>query len=487
MRVMSLKRHAITSAAWALSGSLLERALGFVFFAIVIRHVGVQQVGLVAIAATLVDLTTAISSTGFGERVMRDHNLTRREISTVFWVHMGLSSCMALLLIGGASGIATFYEQPELALVIPVLCVAIVLNAWIVVPSSLLARDFRYQNIAALSVGSTIASGIVALPLALMGAGAWALVAQRLAGSIFYAATVGFMSHWRPTLEFCPRTARDTIAFGLPLLATTTIQALANAILILVGGYVLGPVAAGFLRVAQRLADVLQQVVLFPISRVYMPIFSRIGTDAERRHSAITRIVDTMSIALMFTFGMAAAVAGPLVQIIFGGGWDAAAPLFVILTLVAPSLPLGALLWPVAAVLGQTRYVLYFAMLNVALQCALAACSVPYGMDALTASNAVRAWIMIVPNALFLAHVTGTSMRPVLMLLVAPTLAACAGWGAAQFVPNVSHHTFVHLCSRASVFSVVYLLVLCVIARHRLTRLVRQATEMIPRRANSNL
>ncbi len=481
---MSLKRHAITSAAWALSGSLLERALGFIFFAVVIRHVGVSQVGLIAIAATLVDLTTAISSTGFGERVMRDRDLTHTETSTVFWVHTGLSLGMALVLAGVAPWIADFYEQPDLGLVIPVLCIAIVLNAWIVVPSSLLARDFRYRSLATLSVGATIASGLVALPLAIAGAGAWALVAQRLAGSIFYALTVGFISHWRPAFAFCPRTARGTIAFGLPLLATTTIQTLANSILILVGGYMLGPVAAGFLRVAQRLADMLQQVALMPVSRVYMPVFSSIGADTGRRHNAILRIVDTMSIALMLVFGMTAAIAGPLVQVVFGADWSAAAPLFVIMSLIAPSLPIGGLLWPVAAALGKTRYVLYFAVMNVALQFVLAGIGVNFGMEALTASNTLRAWIMIVPNALFLAHVSNTPIRPVLALLIAPSLAACAGWSAAHCVPAPLNSALLHICVSAGVFGVTYLAILLLLARSRLAGLLQQARALLPQHAH---
>ena len=186
----------------------------------------------------------------------------------------------------------------------------------------------------------------------------------------------------------------------------------------------------GRFRIAQRLVEVLQEIAFMPARKVFMPVFVAVRHDSDRRYETIRQMLDMLSMAIFFVSAVCGAAARPIVLLMFGARWEAAVPVFAILTLMAPVTALYGVINPLLTAARRTQLVSYFAWVNAASIMLAAWFAAPYGLMALAWALAARG---VVGVALFVAALKLGLERPVgpiLRLLVLP--AAGVGDGAAR-------------------------------------------------------
>lgn len=360
---MSLARGAARGAMWNFGTVLVERGIGFVVLAALLRLVPVRDFGLVAIGGALSDLARAVISGGAGELVQAAPE-DRESVAAAFWCQMLAAGGFAVLLAAAAPGLAAIYRLPKLAPVLWAFAFTLVLAAFVTVPSALLAARFRYRALGVMSLGSTILGGAAAVPFALGGGGVEALVVQRAVGVLFYALAAAAVAGWRP--PGFPGTAamRRAGRFTWPLMQAAVVDYFSTTGFVVLVGLVLSPVDTGRFRIAQRLAEIVEDLAIMPARKVFLSVFVALGDVPARRFAAALRLVDVLFVVLFGAAAVASAVARPLIAVLFGPAWLGAAPVFAALVLVAPASVLYGLLNPVLTAIGRTRTVFRYAWVN---------------------------------------------------------------------------------------------------------------------------
>ncbi len=428
----TLARAAARGAAWNFFAVLAERGFGFLVLGVLLRHVPAAAVGVVAIGAAISDLVRMLVAGGAGEQVQAAPD-DRDVAAGAFWSQMIFSSGFILLLLLAAPYAARLYGAPILAPVLDILALNIFVAAFAVVPASRLGAEFRFRALGLMALGSTVAGGLVALPLAVAGHAMAALLGQRLAGVVFYSGAACAVAGWRPP-AFCSwPVLRDSFRFSWPLMQAAVVDYVSLTGYVLVVGLRMSAADVGLFRIAQRLTEVLQEVAYAPARKVFLPVFVAVRDEPERQFAAVSGLLDAMAVLIFFASAVCGAAARPIVLLMFGRHWAAAAAVFEVLTLTAPAAALYGVINPLLTASGRRKMVSVFALGNVITILAVAWFAAPYGLVGLAWALAARGAVTMALFVPALRMGLGRRVRPLLRLLVLPAVAMLAARLAAAW------------------------------------------------------
>ena len=114
--------------------------------------------------------------------------------------------------------IAGFYSQPALITVLRIIALTLIIRTFQTVPNVILNKSISFQVTARTSLISSITSGIVAIILALLGAGLWSLVVQQLLSAILGMLLSVISTKWIPRIEFSFARLKNLFSFGSRML-----------------------------------------------------------------------------------------------------------------------------------------------------------------------------------------------------------------------------------------------------------------------------
>jgi PST family polysaccharide transporter len=347
----------------------------------------------------------------------------------------------------------------------------ILLNVLVVVPLATLTRDFQYRTVGLMSLAATIVGALAALPLALGGSGVLALVVQRLAGVGFFAVAVTAVTRWVPKARVTPSEIVSALHFSLPLIGSNLVDYLSRTGFALVAGLRLDVVSLGYLRVAQRLVEVLQEVVVSSISRIFLPLFVSIRDEPVRRYDVMLRIMNIMALLVVGCFAVAGATARPLIDSMFGLHLQPAAPVFAVLSWLGPFIVVSAFVRPLLISCGRNGQMLLISSVNAVTMGIVAYLTVPFGLTILGEALVARSFLAILFMVPFIGLTLQHPVGPVLTTLILPI---AAGIAAQLIVVAAETHllpshvpAIMSLIVEGSLAVATYGLILLVFARHR--------------------
>jgi O-antigen/teichoic acid export membrane protein len=437
---MSLARGAARGAVWNFATVLFERGFGFLILALLLRYIPASSVGVVAIGSAISDLVRMIAVGGAGEQVQAAPGDAEVEAGA-FWSQFLASLLLGALLVAAAPSVAGLYHDPLLALVLQILAVNVVITSFLVVPAAKLMAAFRFRAAGLISLGSTIAGGLVALPLAIAGRGVDALVYQRLVGVLFYAGIACWAAGWLPPRP--PRLAvlRSSLRFSWPLMQASVVDFVSITAYVMVVGLRMSAADVGRFRIAQRLVEVLQEIAFAPARKVFLPVFVAVREDPARLFEATVTMLDLLAVIIFFCAAVSGAAARPIVLLMFGDRWAAAVPVFAIMTLMAPVTALYGVINPLLTAAGRTGLVSWFAWANVAIILVASWFAAPYGLTVLAWALAARGLLTIFLFIPAMRIGLGRPVAPLLRLLVVPLTALLAArlaaWGVEWLLPDI--------------------------------------------------
>jgi O-antigen/teichoic acid export membrane protein len=410
---MNLARGAARGAAWNFATVLFERGFGFVILGVLLRYIPASAVGVVAIGSAITDLARMVALGGAGEQVQAAPGDMAVEAGA-FWSQLLTAMLFIIALLAATPGIGRLYGEPALTLVLQVLAFNIFLTCFLVVPAARLTNQFRFRTIGLISLGSTVTGGLAALPFALTGHGIDALIVQRLLGGVFFAGFVCWAARWAPPMPPAFAVLRHAFGFSLPLMQASLVDYFSITGYVMLVGLRMPVAAVGQFRIAQRLIEVLQELAFAPARKVFLPVFVAVRMDPDRRFEMTRKMLDLLSVSIFFASAVAGAAAKPLVLLMFGPRWAAAAPVFAIITLMAPVTAFYGVINPLLTAVGKTRLVSLFAFANVGIILIAIWFAAPFGLTTLAWALAARGLISIL---LFIPALRIGLERPVLPLL----------------------------------------------------------------------
>lgn len=425
---------------WSTLASLGTQVLGFVTFAILARLLGAPTFGLVALAALVIDLLLVVSTAGISEAVVQRRTLDDVDADTAFWANLAMGSLFCLATLAAAPLIALAFHQPALAPVIMALAAIFVITPLGAIHTARLTRDLRFRAVASRNLIAALAGALAGVPMAFSGYGVWALVAQRIASALALALASWWSLRWLPRWRFRRQSLVEMVRFGAYLGVSRTLNQLNIRAAEMISGALVGPAAVAFIRAGSRIVEVVNQVTYMPVQQIAMPILTRVNHDPHALREAYLRL-NKLSAFLMFPCFLGCFAIAPLiVALVFGPGWEPVTDALRIFALAVVASQVNNLIVAIIAAQGQSRAVLSWTSLQIAVGIAAALAVAPWGWQAMLITGVLRGYLVLPYGFHLLRRHAGIHLRDVVTSISVPLSSALVMAGAVTAGMHWSWH-----------------------------------------------
>ncbi|UUT34483.1 oligosaccharide flippase family protein [Microbacterium elymi] len=377
----------------------------------------------------------------------------QRMLSTAFWFSLaaGVVLCGAMMALSPVLGLV--FRDEDVVPVMQALSVWVVLTAAGSVPMALLRRRMRFAVLASQGAIAAGLAQVVAMVMAFSGFGVWALVAQTLVAPLITTILAWITARWRPTRSFSPSEFRTMATFGGKVLGVEFVAMLRAWGEAAVISATLGVAAFGYMNIAQRLVQVVQDLTGSAIVPVMQVAFAKIRDQPERLRSAYLRALQLVYFALSLPLTILAVTAPLLVPIVFGQGWEASYQVAQILSL-AGILTVGAWLdYGMFYGVGRPGVWFVYALIIDALTFGTTAALAHLGLVAIAWGFLGVCIIATISRWFLTSRLLKTRARvvarPFGFLLAAVAISGAGGWGVAAATQTLPAWTSVVLVAVA--------------------------------------
>jgi len=459
-----------------MGGTAGQTVFQLAIFVALARTLTPEIFGIVAIATAMIDILNLIGRGGLVEVVVQRQTVSERTLNATFFASVILGLLMTASMIFSSKYVSYAFGISDLYEVVLILAPTCLLFSAGAVYEAKLRRDYQFKQLAVRNVTATLVSGSVALVMALTGFGIYALIAQRLISTAWGLMAMVVAARWMPRLDLefddIVKQLKDGFSISISALLGAGNQRLIDLII----GYFLGATALGYLRIAWRILDLLNELVVRPFANVTLTTLARTKQDGGDLAKAYVSTIRYGAIFIIPVFIGCAAISVELVEIMFGPQWNQSAKLLSYLALVGFLVPL---IWFKSNILiasGQFRHVIIVNSVEFFLSVVVVAIFSPFGLVSAAIGNVVRTAIATPFILIYLQRLLGVSIWETIRVTLPPTTASVAmfsailGLGVAFQAPKL---IYVGLIFKVFAGAMIYAIVMLLLDRTILTDIKR--------------
>jgi PST family polysaccharide transporter len=336
----ALKARSASGAAITMAAQAMKFVLQFGSQVALARLLLPTDFGLIAMVAPLIAAALLLTDLGLSQATVQRATISQSELSSLFWLNVAIGGTLAAGTAVAAPLISLFYATPTLFWIVIAMASSLLLSSLAAQHLAILTRRMQFGAIAAIEVGSLVVSVAIGVTAALAGFGYWSLVMMQLGNGVAVLALAWGFSRWRPSRPHIDRDAFHLIRFG----GTVTGYNLLGYLITNLDNILIGArFGAGPLGIYDRAYKLMFQPLwqmTAPAARVAVPLLSRLAEDEREYRDAYLTMLGL--ILIVTTPGILCAIlfAEPVIRLLLGARWIAAAPIFAWLGVCALTLQL---------------------------------------------------------------------------------------------------------------------------------------------------
>jgi len=431
----SIGRQAGRGLRWSLAGTLATKVGSFAMGLVLARLLTPTDFGTFAIALAATNLLMQINDVGLIAATVQwrgrlaDMAPTASTLAAAFGAVIYGIFWLAAPAFSAASG------NPAAAPVVQLLTLVIVIDGVTAVRSGALMRNFEQGRLIVANCAGLVANAVLAISLALSGAGAFSFAGGQLAGAAVTGVLVFAFARVPVRFGFDRAVAARLMRFGIPLAASLGVEALVTSVQFVIIGHVTGATMLGFFLLAFNVASWAQTVIGTAIRYVSVAGFSRLSEhDPAALSAGVQRSVPVLVTVVAPIVALTSVLAVPLVALLYGARWAPAGPVLRILVGLTLARMVTGLAMDALMGAGATRSALAVNLgWAVSLLPTLWVASRVDGVRGAALAQVAVAFVVAIPLAAVALRRVGVKLAPIGPALIRPLLAAVLA-GAVAFV-----------------------------------------------------
>jgi O-antigen/teichoic acid export membrane protein len=260
---------------------------------------------------------------------------------------------MGVVLLAATMPAATFYKDPRLVSIIPVLALGAIITGFENIGIVEFRKSLNFESEVRFLLIKQITSFAVTVPLAFAYRSYWALVIGTVAGRLFSVIASYRLHPYRPRLSLAAR--GDLLHFSKWLLISNLVGFLQNRSADFVLGRTIGPMGLGLYKVAFEIATMPSTELIAPVNRAVFPAYSQLTQDLPELQRHFLQVFGLIAlIAFPVSIGLAC-VAAPTVLVVLGEQWIGAIPILQLFTIAGLASALQGNLYLMLMALGKPK------------------------------------------------------------------------------------------------------------------------------------
>ncbi len=423
-----------------------------------------EDYGIMAVVSVFLGLFNVLSTAGVGAAVVQFRELTDEDCGGLLIFTAGFGIVLSLVFCGASLPVSIIYGSNDF---IPLMClasIAVFLNSANMVPNGLLLRDKHFIAIGVRLILTSLVAGTIAVALALMGWGAYALVWNTIIQSALNLLWNLIAS--RPVLRGVHpiQAIRKVLSFSAFQFGSSVLQYLIRNLDNMIVGFAMGVTALGYYDKAYKLAKYPIEIIPSTLNPVLGPYFADFETNRDGLWGMFIKVEKVYSVAGVLLTVLCTSCARELINICFGDRWEASILSFAILSLSIVFQMMNYLVFAVLQGLRRTDLLLAHTGITGIAMLVLLLGGVYVGTIEAVAA-AISLYFAVVSTASFLWFVVHTAFERSMLeylKLYAPEFACglVALLAVTLIAPILPSNDFLSLAAKTLVCTCVYLLLI---------------------------
>lgn len=333
MAAKSLGRSALGGAGATILWQGVRLVLLALSIVILARLLDPADYGLVAMVTALIGIGELLRDMGLSMASVQAKTVSAEEKSNLFWANTLIGAVLTAAAYLLAEPIAALYGREELVGITHALAFTFLINGVATQFKAQINRDLRFMTLGFTEALPQAAGLAAAIVWAVSIGGYGALVIQALviaAGGLLLDLV---FARWWPRGYSRTTSIRRFLRFGGALAGTQTLAYLSKNLDTVALGLTVGSTPLGWYNRAYQITVLPLTQLTAPMSRVAVPILSRVQDDA-RAFGRFLRAGQFFSVGLASVcYGTIVGMAEPLVRVVLGETWLPAAPVLQVLAI----------------------------------------------------------------------------------------------------------------------------------------------------------
>jgi O-antigen/teichoic acid export membrane protein len=360
-----------------------------------------EDFGLIAMISVFFAICHTLVDSGFSQALVRKKEVSKTDYSTVFYTNLALGILTYALLFVSANFISSFYNEPQLVVLVRIMGLTVIINSFQLVQVSDLNRKLNFKMQFRVNLPSTIFSVIVAISMAVMGFGVWSLVAQMLTSSFVSTALYWTINKWRPSKDFSVESLNEMFTFGSKLLASGLLNTAFDNMYILIIGKSFSALLVGYYSLAERIQKLVVTQLSDVVQKVTYPALSTIQDDNIALKEFYRKIIQVVTYIVFPSMIALAVLAKPLISLTFKENWLPTVPYLQLLCVVGLLYPLHAINLNILKVKGRSDLFFYLEIVKKIMIIIIVLISVRFGIFGILIGQIVGSVLAYIPNSYF--------------------------------------------------------------------------------------
>jgi O-antigen/teichoic acid export membrane protein len=423
---MALRHKLASGSGWLAIGALADYAMQFLVFTLLARLVTVTELGIVAFALVLTDLGRIFVNGGRAEAMVQQPEWDDRLASVCHNRTLASAALLAVVLAVGGGLLVERYYQPGSGLPTAALALILIIEAMRTIHGSKMRREFQFRQLASRTIVGTVIASVIAVYMALNGAGVWALVVQRLVAQVVITVLTVRSSRWKPAWVWSSPRLTEISGYTRKITASRGIEVALLRMPDFLIGVVAGPIAVALFRVGARALEVISRSVVQPIQDASMSAFARIKNQ-DSLGNAVQRALGAASIILFPAISGAGALGSDLTVLLFGDKYAASGPIMTILAVGAVAQSVVLITGSAYIATGKAQASLWAnAIALVLIGVLIVVGTALYGAVGAATGAALGQWLLFFAGLVLMRKYLGVHIAALLKSLALPFFASLA-------------------------------------------------------------
>jgi len=411
---MSLKKQVISGVKWSTFSTITLATVGIIKISILARFLDKADFGLFALVTFVMGFMNLFNDLGLTSAILHKQKISKNEYSSLYWLNMLIGILMYLILLGITPFMSSFYQEPELNILIPLIGINLIFSSIGGMFRTIEQKDLNFKTISIFEVVAAFLSLSFAIYLAVEGFDVYALVYSALLQifviNMLYL-IIGLKKHILVS-HFKYRETKPFLKIGIFQLGGQVVNVFNRDLDLLIIGKIFSTEILGGYSLAKQLVMKPMKILNPILSKVASPTLAKYQDDKESLRKNYLRLINVISSINIPAYTALILFASPVIQLLYGDGYEDITILVQILSIFMFFRALGNPMGSLVIATGRTDLAFYWNLLTLVISPVFIFIGSQFGVIGAAIGITMSIAILLIPSwKILINKLTGASLK----------------------------------------------------------------------------
>jgi O-antigen/teichoic acid export membrane protein len=420
-----IKKGVVSGVKWTSTGTIVIAVVAILKLSVLARFLDKADFGLMALVTFVMGFMNLFNDMGLTSAILHKQNITDKEYASLYWLNIGFSLILYILLCGLTPLVSLFYEESQLNILIPLLGLNLLISAIGRIFKTIESKHLKFKVITIFEIIAAIVSLCFAIYLAMNDYGVYTLVysallqysLQNLMYFIYGLKKYGLLLHF----EY--KETKPFLKIGVYQVGGQVVNYFNRDLDILIIGKFFSQDILGGYSLAKQLISRPSQIINPILSKVASPALAKFQNKKEELKKNYLRLVSIVAKVNILVYCITILAAKYIVQIFYGSDFESITSLVQILSIYMIFRAIGNPIGSLVVATGKTNLEFYWNCVTLLILPIFIYSGSKLGINEVAWALSMAMIILFYPSwKLLVNKMTGATFKEYLWAIVKPAL-----------------------------------------------------------------